>query len=190
MSAYRIALANLRFPATPEDSMEAARRAVAQASLAGADLLCFPECFVPGYRAAGKRLPPPGAAFLDRAWSTVANSRSSSPSVAIGDLLLSHRDVTGVLSSPAVLSYTRNSKDEGELSATKQKAGYYPHPQRHCETWPCFGMILDTVPPPPVPFPSQAPLRTQIPARNSLRQKILPITPLAALICAGFRVSP
>ena len=43
----RIALANLRFPATPEESIEAARNAVAQASSEGAELVCFPECFVP-----------------------------------------------------------------------------------------------------------------------------------------------
>ena len=69
---HRIALANLRFPATPEASIAAACEAVAQASQAAADVLCFPENFVPGYRAPGKALPPPDERFLDRAWSAVA----------------------------------------------------------------------------------------------------------------------
>jgi predicted amidohydrolase len=62
----------MRFPATPEESVELAKQAIAQASLEGAGLICFPECFTPGYRAAGKSIPAPDAAFLDRAWSTIA----------------------------------------------------------------------------------------------------------------------
>src|SRR5271165_4983398 len=72
MTLHRIALANLRFPVTPEESIESAQRAVTQASLEGAELVCFPECFVPGYRAEGRAIPPPDAAFLERAWSAVA----------------------------------------------------------------------------------------------------------------------
>jgi predicted amidohydrolase len=34
--------------------------------------VCFPECFVPGYRAPGKGVPPPDPAFLERARSAVA----------------------------------------------------------------------------------------------------------------------
>ncbi len=74
MSLHRIALANLRFPVTPEESIESAQRAVTQASLEGAEIVCFPECFVPGYRAEGRAVPPPDAAFLERAWSVVAES--------------------------------------------------------------------------------------------------------------------
>jgi predicted amidohydrolase len=71
MNLYRIALANLRFPASPVESIELAERAVARAGLLRAETICFPECFVPGYRV-GKRIPPPDAAFLERAWSSVA----------------------------------------------------------------------------------------------------------------------
>ena len=74
MSIHRIALANLSVPTTPEDSIEAARCAFAQAAVEGAELVCFPECFVPGYRGPGKSVPPPDEAFLDRAWSAVAES--------------------------------------------------------------------------------------------------------------------
>jgi predicted amidohydrolase len=72
MDAFRIALANLRFPATPEESVTLAQQAIAQASLERAGLICFPECFVPGYRAMGKSVPPPDPLFLERAWSAIA----------------------------------------------------------------------------------------------------------------------
>jgi predicted amidohydrolase len=72
MKTVRIALANIRFPATPEESVTLAERAIAQASIEHADLICFPECFVPGYRGMGKAVPPPNSAFLDRAWSVIA----------------------------------------------------------------------------------------------------------------------
>jgi len=69
---FRIALANLRFPATPEESVKLAEQAIAQASVAGAGLICFPECFIPGYRGMGKVVPPPDPVFLGRAWSRIA----------------------------------------------------------------------------------------------------------------------
>jgi predicted amidohydrolase len=71
---FRIALANLRFPSTPEESVALAEQAIAQAAIEGADLICFPECFIPGYRAMGKHVPPPDPAFLERAWSTVGTA--------------------------------------------------------------------------------------------------------------------
>jgi predicted amidohydrolase len=74
MSTVRIALANARFPATAEESIALAEQAIAQASAAGAAIVCFPECFVPGYRAPGKPVPPPDGAFLERAWSAIAKA--------------------------------------------------------------------------------------------------------------------
>ena len=74
MSTFRIALANLQFPASPEESVSLAEHAIAQASTERADLICFPECFVPGYRGLGKRVPPPDRAFLERAWSVIAKA--------------------------------------------------------------------------------------------------------------------
>ena len=72
MSTFRIALANIRFPATPEESVMLAEQAIAQASIERAGLICFPECFIPGYRGMGKSVPPPDPTFLERAWSAVA----------------------------------------------------------------------------------------------------------------------
>jgi predicted amidohydrolase len=72
MSTFRIALANIRFPPSPEESVTLAEEAIAQAGAGRAGIICFPECFVPGYRAMGKAVPPPDAAFLERAWAAVA----------------------------------------------------------------------------------------------------------------------
>lgn len=71
MNVFRIALANVRFPSSPGESVELAEDAIGQASAKGAGIVCFPECFVPGYRVPGKRVPPPDAEFLERAWSAV-----------------------------------------------------------------------------------------------------------------------
>lgn len=54
MNTVRIALANIRFRATPEESVTLAEQAIAQASIECVDLICFPECFVPGYRGIGE----------------------------------------------------------------------------------------------------------------------------------------
>ena len=71
MNLFRIALANLRFPATPGESVTLAEQAIAQASVEQARIICFPECFIPGYRGMGRRIPPPDPAFLDRAWFAI-----------------------------------------------------------------------------------------------------------------------
>lgn len=68
----RIALANLRVPATPSESVLLATSAIAEASRQGALVICFPECFVPGYRWPGTKLPPPDTEFLERARAEVA----------------------------------------------------------------------------------------------------------------------
>ena len=77
MSTIRIALANLRVPTTPDDSVHLATAAVADAGRLGALVICFPECFVPGYRWPGVIAPPPDPAFLERAWAAVADAASA-----------------------------------------------------------------------------------------------------------------
>ncbi len=68
----RIALANLPFPATPERSVQLAEQAIAQAAVEQAAIICFPENFVPGYRAPDRNVPPPDAVFLEQAWERIA----------------------------------------------------------------------------------------------------------------------
>jgi predicted amidohydrolase len=93
MSTFRIALANLRFPASPEESVELAEQAIDEAATKGAGLICFPECFVPGYRGLGKHVPPPDSAFLDRAWSAIAASAGKAKVAVIlgSERLVEHR---------------------------------------------------------------------------------------------------
>ena len=72
MSTVRIALANLEYPATPDQSIAVVERAIADAAGAGAAIVCFPEAYVPGYRGLGHTPPPPDPVFLERAWSRIA----------------------------------------------------------------------------------------------------------------------
>ena len=91
---FRIALANIRFPATPEESIQLAEQAIAQASVERASLICFPECYVPGYRLMGKKVPPPDQSFLERAWSTI-QAAAAKADVAV--ILGTERIVDGAL---------------------------------------------------------------------------------------------
>lgn len=72
MPIVRIAVANIRFPPTPEDSVVLASNAIREAAAARADLICFPECYVPGYRGFGRTIPAADPVFLERAWATIA----------------------------------------------------------------------------------------------------------------------
>jgi predicted amidohydrolase len=78
VNAIRIALANLRFPASPDESLRLADRAIANASAQGAAIVCFPECYVPGYRAPGREVPPPDRAFLERAFAVIETAAARS----------------------------------------------------------------------------------------------------------------
>ena len=85
MKPFRIALANLRFPASAQESVELALHGVASAGEAGAQLVCFPECYVPGYRRPGRVAPPGDAAFLEQAWQKLADAaRSAGVAVVLG----------------------------------------------------------------------------------------------------------
>ncbi len=79
----RIALANIRHPATPAESVTLAEDAIAQAGMEHADIICFPECFVPGYRGLGKVAPPPDAAFLESAWSDIAAAAAKAKAAVV-----------------------------------------------------------------------------------------------------------
>jgi predicted amidohydrolase len=102
ITSTRIALANTRIPATPHDSLELATSAIAEAGRRAANVICFPECFVPGYRWPRSSLPPVDQAFLDDAWATVAASaHSAGISVVLGTERVTSR---GLLISALVVN--------------------------------------------------------------------------------------
>jgi len=100
MDTFRIALANMRFPATPEESVTLAEQAIVQASIARASLICFPECFIPGYRGVGNAVPPPNPAFLERAWLAVA-AAAAKANLAV--VLGTERVIDGTLRATALV---------------------------------------------------------------------------------------
>ena len=97
---FRIALANIRFPATPKESVTLSEEAIAQASAGQADIICFPECFVPGYRGPGKQVLPPDPVFLEGAWSTIA-AAAGKANLAV--ILGTERIVDGALLATALV---------------------------------------------------------------------------------------
>jgi predicted amidohydrolase len=100
VNPFRIALANIRFPATPEESIRLAVQAIDRASSKGARVICFPECFIPGYRGIGKHVPPPDPEFLARAWSvTAAAAAKANITVVLG----TERFVDGALLATALV---------------------------------------------------------------------------------------
>jgi predicted amidohydrolase len=74
MPEVRIALANLQFPSTPDESVSLAQRAIQDAAQQRAGFICFPECFVPGYRFTKTRGDTPDASFLATAWDSIAKT--------------------------------------------------------------------------------------------------------------------
>jgi predicted amidohydrolase len=74
MAQVRVALANLPYPDSAEDSVARVTGAIVEAGAAGARVICFPECYVPGYRTATRNQPKPDAALLERAWEQIAQT--------------------------------------------------------------------------------------------------------------------
>jgi predicted amidohydrolase len=82
VTTVRIALANVRYPATREESVANVQRAIVRASGEGAKIICFPEAYVPGYRGLGYAPSPPDQPFLERAWAAIG-SAAAAASIAV-----------------------------------------------------------------------------------------------------------
>jgi predicted amidohydrolase len=100
MSKVRIALANLSYPASPAAALDAATTAIVEAGAAGAQLVCFPECFLPGYRSSTRRVPPHDPAFLEASWARVAETAKRAH---VGVVLGTERRVEGALRITALV---------------------------------------------------------------------------------------
>jgi len=123
MSTVRIALANIEFPPTPEASVTLAEQAIAQASTERADILCFPECFVPGYRLMGHRVPPPDPVFLARAGSTIA-AAAAKGNLAV--VLGTERLVTERIGNEALLISALVINRDGTMAGFQDKVQLDP----------------------------------------------------------------
>jgi predicted amidohydrolase len=74
MTDIRIALANIEIPESPEDALERALAAIAQAASAGAHVVCFPEAYVPGYPWGARRPKDVNVSFLQQAHERVVRA--------------------------------------------------------------------------------------------------------------------
>lgn len=131
MNPYRIALANIRFPATPEESVALAEQAIHQAAEAQAQIVCFPECYVPGLRGVGKPVAPPDPAFLKHAHAALSQSAARSNITVI---LGTERIVEGALRATALVINPDGSlagfQDKVQIDPTEEGI-YTPGATRH-----------------------------------------------------------
>ena len=109
-----------------------AKRAIEEAGHEGAVIICFPECYVPGYRSPGRNVPPPDAAFLERAWAGIAETAASA---AVAVVLGSERLVEDALRITAVIIDREGTiagfQDKVQLDPSEE-ATYSPGTERHC----------------------------------------------------------
>jgi predicted amidohydrolase len=122
MSSVRIALANIRAPTSPDDSVSLATAAVTDARAQGATVICFPECFIPGYRWPGQNAPAPDAVFLERARSTVADAaRLANVAVILGTERITDRglQITAcVINSDGTIA---GWQDKGQIDPSEEQ---------------------------------------------------------------------
>jgi predicted amidohydrolase len=144
VSLFRIALANLQFPATPNESIALAKQAIEQASMERVGLICFPECYIPGYRGMGKLPPPPDPAFLERAWAVIA---SAAAKARLAVVLGTERVINGALFITALVIQRDGAivgfQDKVQLDPSEE-ATYSPGSERRVfQTGPLtFGVAI------------------------------------------------
>ncbi len=142
---FRIALANLPFPATREASVESACAAIASAAASGAGLICFPECFIPGYRAPNRPVSPADAAWLESAYQQVAAATRASSLTTI--LSTERLDWQGHLFATCYVIHPDGScagfQDKVQLDPSED-ALYHPGSTRHIFTSNglTFGIVI------------------------------------------------
>jgi predicted amidohydrolase len=121
VTTVRIALANLHLAATPPESVLLATSAIAEAGRRGAAVICFPECFIPGYRWPGTAAPAPDPAFLEQAWATVADAaRTAHVTVILGTERVTERGLqisVGVFSPDGAVA---GWQDKGQLDPSEE----------------------------------------------------------------------
>lgn len=141
----RIALANLDFPPSPQASVEAAVAAIGEAADAGAELICFPECFVPGYRAHGSGPQPATSEWLEAAHEVV---RAAAAQHGIAVVLGTERIVAGRYRITAFVigpdGAVQGWQDKVQLDPSEDEL-YAPGQGRHVFELPnggLFGVVI------------------------------------------------
>src|SRR4051812_4383576 len=85
MAVVRIALANIPYADSPDDSVDRAERAIAEAAREKAAIVAFPESYIPGYRGECWVRPAADPAFLENAWSRMEKAAARAKiTVALG----------------------------------------------------------------------------------------------------------
>ena len=85
MALVRIALANIPYATSPNESVDRAEQAIADAARERAAILAFPESYIPGYRGETLKRPPADPAFLESAWSRLEKATAKAKiTVALG----------------------------------------------------------------------------------------------------------
>jgi predicted amidohydrolase len=134
MAQVRIALANLPYPDSRHDSVTKVVAAIADAAAAGAAIVCFAECYVPGYRTAARPSEPPDAVFLEQAWATIAAAAGRARiAVILGTERVTDR---GVLLTALVINAdgsVAGFQDKGQIDPSEENL-YVPGDGRHVFT--------------------------------------------------------
>lgn len=117
MPTIRVALANTRFPSTPEESLNIVLDSMRAASGGAAAIICFPECLVPGYRT-GEVDSMPDQDWLNRAWSIIdAKAAELGISVILG---------TERIEADGLLITARVTNSDGTLAGFQDKVQLDP----------------------------------------------------------------
>jgi predicted amidohydrolase len=129
-TSFRLALATPTFPASPAESVQSACSAIVEAGDRSANIVCFPECFVPGYRD-GRPTAEPDEAFLQRAWSDVGEAAATA---GVHVILGTERVVDGQLRISALVFDRRGERvgfqDKVQLDPSEETT-YTPGAGRH-----------------------------------------------------------
>jgi predicted amidohydrolase len=144
LSTLRIALASVRRGMTRDDSVAIALDAIENAGSASASIVCFPECYVPGYRTPEFPGLPVDEEFLEQAWTTIADAaRTANVAVILG----TERVVDGDVRLTALVIDRDGSvagfQDKVQLDPSEEN-GYMPGAGRelfHIEGVP-FGIVI------------------------------------------------
>ncbi|MEM6363370.1 MAG: carbon-nitrogen hydrolase family protein [Planctomycetota bacterium] len=113
----RISLANIRCPKSRDESVDLVLDTMKQAAAKAARIVCFPECFVPGYRI-GTTCQNPDQDWLNRQWSSID---AKAAELGIGVILGTERIVSNDL-----LITARVTNPDGSLAGFQDKVQLDP----------------------------------------------------------------